>query len=109
MSTTDSISIRAATSADHEALARLAALDSSHYPACPALVAEEDGAIVAALALPARSVVADPFRRSGHAVALLELRAKQLAMRPVRRRGLPLPALRRRRRRTALPAEGLAQ
>ena len=97
MSTNEFISIRAATPADNAELVRLAALDSGPYPARPALVAEEHGAIIAALPLNGGPAVSDPFRRSLHAVALLELRAAQLGA-PARRRALRLPALRRRRR-----------
>src|SRR5690349_10726339 len=102
MNTTESIAIRAATEADHWALVRLAALDSAPYPARPALVAEQDGVILAALPLPRGRAIADPFRSSAHALELLELRAAQLEA-PERRRGLRV-RLSLRRKRVALPA-----
>ena len=72
--------IRQATSSDHLALTRLAALDSGPIPLRPALVAEQDGELVAALPLRGGRAIADPFRRSAEAVALLELRAEQLSV-----------------------------
>jgi hypothetical protein len=75
----DSLVIRSATSADIAALQRLAALDSRRLAAGPHLLAELDGRAVAALALTAGAVVADPFTRTDGIVALLERRAGQLA------------------------------
>ena len=75
----DPVSIRLATSDDHPALVRLAALDSGEVPFRPALVAELDGELVAALSLRGGRPLADPFRRSAEIVELLELRARQLA------------------------------
>jgi len=74
----DSLVIRSATTADAAALQRLAALDSRRLPAGPHLLAGLDGRAVAALALPAGGVVADPFTRTDGIVALLERRADQL-------------------------------
>jgi len=65
------LSIHPATPADAPALARLAALDSQPVPAGLVLLAEQDGALVAALALPSGSVLADPFRRTAEARAVL--------------------------------------
>ena len=76
---TASISIRPAGCDDYVALWSIAALDSSALPAEPLLVAEEGGAIVAAISLGSGEVVADPFRRTAGAVALLRLRASQHA------------------------------
>jgi hypothetical protein len=72
--------IRAATTADGAALERLAALDSRRPLRGEILVAEHDGAIVAALSLEDRSVVADPFRPTANAVALLHARAASVAV-----------------------------
>lgn len=93
----NSISIRHATSADHLEIVRLAALDSAPIPFRPALVAEDEGEIVAALSLRGGGPVADPFRPTAAAVQLLELRARQLSVedrpRPVSRVRLVLRRL----------------
>src|SRR4051812_34213102 len=70
--------IRRATQADRGALAELASLDSGRAPEGPALVAELDGRVVAALDLRSQRAIADPFRPSAEAVELLRLRAAQL-------------------------------
>ncbi len=85
---TASISIRPAGCDDYVALWSIAALDSSTLPAEPLLVAEEDGAIVAAISIASGDVVADPFRRTAGAVALLRLRASQRAHEDHEPRGL---------------------
>jgi hypothetical protein len=85
---TSSISIRPAGCDDYVALWSIAALDSATLPAEPLLVAEEGGAIVAALSLPRGEVVADPFRHTAGAVALLRLRASQRAHEADESRGL---------------------
>jgi hypothetical protein len=72
------VSIRLATSDDHPSLLRLAALDSGEVPFRPALVAELDGEIVAAVSLRGGAPLADPFRRTAAIVQLLELRSRQL-------------------------------
>jgi hypothetical protein len=89
-----SITIRRLGAADADALAGLAQVDSAHAPAAPALGAEADGRLVAAISVESGEVVADPFQPSAEAIALLRLRAGQL--RPSRKR-------RRRRARGALP------
>jgi hypothetical protein len=63
---------------DAEALARLAALDSSEPPANPLLVAEVDGELHAALSLSDGSVIADPFHSTAAIAELLRARARQL-------------------------------
>ena len=75
----NNVTVRRATAADGERLARLAALDSGPVPQPPALVAEADGRLLAALPLGSGHPVADPFVRSGELVELLRLRARQLS------------------------------
>ncbi len=82
MTTTEAITIRPAYADDHEALSRLAALDSAVAPAAPVLLAEVDGELRAALSLSDRSVVADPFFPT---VGLVELLRTHAASRPRRR------------------------
>lgn len=84
--TAPSVLIRAARGSDGPALARLAILDSSEVPAGDLMVAEADGALVAALATPSGDRIADPFHRTADAVALLELHAAR--RRAANRRGL---------------------
>jgi len=83
------ITIRPGYADDHQALARLAALDSAAVPAEPLLVAELDGELSAALSLADDTSIADPFRPTADIVALL--RAHAAAARPAprtRRRAL---------------------
>jgi hypothetical protein len=75
--TRDRISIRLASPADGADLARLALLAGRRSPAAPALVAEADGELVAAVGADG-SVVTDPFRVTLDLVELLQLRAAQL-------------------------------
>ena len=92
---TDTIVMRAARPADVGALDRLAQLDSSAPVAQPALVAEVEGHLRAALPIAGGRAVADPFERTTEVVALLEARAARLRGHDSRReRGLRL--LRRR-------------
>jgi hypothetical protein len=58
---------------------RLAALDSAELLEQPALVAEVDGELRAALSLRDGAVIADPFHRTEALVDLLLARAAQLA------------------------------
>ena len=85
------ITVRQAVAADASDLARLAALDSASPPRGPALVAEADSRMLAALPLGSGRPIADPFEPTAEAVALLELRAAQLAE---RRSQSPGPAAR---------------
>ena len=87
--------IRRSTSADEAALARLAALDSASPPSGPALVAEADSWLLAALPLGSGRPIADPFRPTAELVALLELRRAQIesAERAPARRARGLRAL----------------
>ena len=72
------ITVRRSTTGDESTLARLAALDSSSPPRGPALVAEADSRMLAALPLGSGAAIADPFEPTAEAVALLELRRKQI-------------------------------
>jgi hypothetical protein len=93
----DGVLLRAARADDDADLIRLAALDSARPLDGPALVAEENGAIVAALCLSTGRAVADPFVPSLHLVELLRHHAARLrapSPAPRRRRLLPRLALR---------------
>src|SRR5581483_12038246 len=57
------VTLRYAGAADAPRLARLAALDSAVAPRGPALVAEVDGQLRAALPLDGGRPIADPFNR----------------------------------------------
>jgi hypothetical protein len=72
------ITVRRSASGDESALARLAALDSASPPRGPALVAEADSRILAALPLGSGRPIADPFEPTAEMVALLELRRSQI-------------------------------
>ena len=79
--------VRRSTSGDEAALARLAALDSASPPRGPALIAEADSRMLAALPLGSGRALADPFHRTAELVALLELRRAQtgsVERRPIR-------------------------
>ena len=80
------VTIRYADSLDCRGLAALVALDSSIPLKLPALVAEVEGELHAALSLCDASVIADPFRPTLELVELLRTRAEQLAAEP-RERG----------------------
>jgi hypothetical protein len=89
--------LRPARADDNPDLARLAELDGARPLPGPALVAEENGAVVAAVCLTTGRAVADPFVRSLHLVELLRRHAAGLdapADPPRRRRLLPRLALR---------------
>jgi hypothetical protein len=72
------ITVRRSTSGDAGALARLAALDSASPPRGPALVAEADSRMLAALPIGSGRPIADPFEPTAALVALLELRRSQM-------------------------------
>ena len=82
-----SIEIRTARLEDYVALWQLASLDSAVVPDGPLLVADVEGALVAALSLATGAVIADPFRRTAGAVALMQVRAAQLPRDTARPRG----------------------
>ncbi len=99
---TDPMTIRRAVTGDALALGRLAQLDATRYGGTPALVADVDGRIVAALPLDGSRPFADPFLRTAQTVAMLRLRRDQIdasegiSQQPRVSRGLR--AVRRRRR-----------
>jgi hypothetical protein len=70
--------IRAARGSDGVQLRRLAQLDSARVPAGELLVAESDGAVVAAHAPASGATIADPFRRTADVVELLVMRGAML-------------------------------
>lgn len=70
--------IRTASERDAQPLHRLAVIDSAPDLNGPALVAESDGHLVAAVPLTGGRPIADPFMPSADAVRLLELRRAQL-------------------------------
>jgi hypothetical protein len=72
------VTVRRSASGDESALARLAALDSASPPRGPALIAEADSRMLAALPLGAGRPIADPFQPTAELVALLELRRSQI-------------------------------
>jgi hypothetical protein len=72
------VTLRYAAAADGERLRKLAALDSAEAPSGPALVAEVDGRLRAALPLDGSRPIADPFHRGSELIELLALRARQL-------------------------------
>jgi hypothetical protein len=86
--------LRSARADDDADLLRLAALDSARPLPGPAMVAEQDGALVAAVCLSTGRAVADPFRPTAHFVELLRQapapsprRRRRLTLRPVLRAG----------------------
>jgi hypothetical protein len=82
------ISIRRSVASDHGELARLAALDSASPPRGPALIAEADSRMLAALPLGSGRPIADPFEPTAEIVALLQMRAEQLRTAEVARPSL---------------------
>ena len=73
-----SVTLRMAREEDREALRRLAELDSSRVPATPMILAEVDGALLAATSVADGATVADPFAPTAQLVELLRLRAAHL-------------------------------
>jgi hypothetical protein len=78
MAPSEPVLIRAASPRDRRRLRRLAQLDSAPEPRGAMLVAEREGALVAAVPLAGGRVIADPFELTADAVSLLELRRAQL-------------------------------
>jgi hypothetical protein len=72
------LTVRPLEQSDSDAIRVLAALDGRHVPDGPALVAEVNDEVLAALPLGGGKVLADPFKPTAHLVAMLELRARQL-------------------------------
>jgi hypothetical protein len=86
---------------DHEAVGRLAELDSSERLEAPVLGLEIEGSLLAAVSLADGRVISDPFSRTDELRSLLKQRARQLRRRGARReRGLRIP------RRRSRPAVG---
>src|SRR5436309_1723017 len=79
---TPAVTIRRAREQDAVALRRLAELDSAAPLTAPVLVAEADGAILAAISLADGATIADPFTLTAGIRDLLETRAGQLAAAP---------------------------
>jgi len=71
--------LRLCTITDDPALDRLAELEGRPQPQGRHVVAEIDGAVVAALPLAGGPALADPFRSTAQLMPLLELRRRQLA------------------------------
>lgn len=72
------LTIRYADSLDDAALVTLAALDSAPVLVLPALVAEVEGELRAAISLVDAKAVADPFCATAELLELLRARAAQL-------------------------------
>ena len=75
------ITVRHSVASDLSELARLAALDSASPPRGPALIAEADSRMLAALPLGSGRPIADPFEPTAGVLELLRLRAEQLEQR----------------------------
>lgn len=72
------VTLRFAAAADADRLRRLADLTATAPPSGPALVAEIDGRLRAALPLDGGPSISDPLHRGVELVELLRLRALQL-------------------------------
>jgi hypothetical protein len=72
------LTVRYSVASDLSELARLAALDSASPPRGPALIAEADSRMLAALPLGSGRPIADPFEPTAEIVELLRLRAEQV-------------------------------
>ena len=72
------ITVRHSVASDLSERARLAALDSASPPRGPALIAEADSRVLAALPLGSGRPIADPFEPTAEILELLRLRAEQL-------------------------------
>ena len=72
------IVIRRAQPADGSALLRLGQLADRPVPVGELLLAEADGALIAAAPIGEGSVLTDPFVVTGDVVELLEMRTRQL-------------------------------
>lgn len=78
MSHRDTIIIRTSNEHDAPALGRIAALDSARALSGPALVAEVDGEMRAALPMDGGRPIADPFAETTHLLELLHSHAAAL-------------------------------
>ena len=72
------VTVRRSAPGDAAALAHLASLDSARPPRGPALIAEADSRMLAALPLGSGRAIADPFERTADLVGLLEMRRAQI-------------------------------
>jgi hypothetical protein len=72
------VTFRLSGPADEPGLARLAALDSARPPQGPAVLAEADSRILAALPLGSGRAVADPFEPTAELVELLQLQKQSM-------------------------------
>jgi hypothetical protein len=77
----EGLTLRLATTADRQALARLAELDPAQRPAEPVLLGVVKQRPVVALSLSDGRVIADPFFHTAELTELLRVRARQLARR----------------------------
>ena len=75
---TGSVTIRRLDERDAPAVARLAGLDSEANLEAPALGAEVEGRLLAAISLVDGRTVSDPFSRTAELRSLLALRAAQI-------------------------------
>jgi hypothetical protein len=97
------ITIRRLGFEDRDALRELAGRDSSNVPAGTVIAAvAPGGALLAAISIETRELIADPFLPSEHAASLLRVRARQLNG-DGEHEGRPR-RFRRKRSRGALPA-----
>jgi hypothetical protein len=76
MYSTNAYLIREATSADQDALRRLAELDSQRPLRGRVLIGEVDGVPAVAASLSDGRIVADPFRATAHLIPLVGMRAR---------------------------------
>ena len=88
--TSSTVVLRPAVTTDDARLRDLAGLDCKRLPAGPFLVAEVDGAVVAALSTSDGVALADPFVLTAHLVDLLREHAAGDARDRVRRPRLRL-------------------
>jgi hypothetical protein len=72
------VTVRESRPADQLSLARLAALDSARPLHGPALLAEADSRLLAALPLGSGRPIADPFEPTAELVELLRIHKEQL-------------------------------
>jgi hypothetical protein len=79
-----SITIRQPAPSDHEAIERIAGLDSSRVPSGRLLVAVEGDEIRAVLPLDGGRAIADPFHPTAELVEMLRVAAVPLRSRRVR-------------------------
>lgn len=78
MTNSGKLTLRVASADDADAIAQLAALDSTRMPPGPMLLAEAGDHLRAALSLTDGSVLADPFHSTSETLKLLRERAKDL-------------------------------